>query len=268
MRPSSYVYGNGTSYVCSATFRINGTRIGWLEAWPMVNIKDWYISVHLWCFWCDSFTGIEWECWMKDFFHSLMSDTRFGQSFWLPIPNQRLPFNRPRNHFIWSPLRPTCGLWSTPLLPSNSVKYLTPRSIQLNLIFCNFIFFKARIGNGSWRTCRLSGQTQPLYTLPWQPELYAAGLHTLQVRVRDESGSENQIEIEFSLDGSRPVPAVLKRFLLLMDLTTFFAVHFCGLFSVSLIWWAAICSDTLLHGRRSLRCTSDHPANRPASDHK
>lgn len=97
---------------------------------------------------------------------------------------------------------------------------------------------QARIGNGSWRTCRLSGQTQPLYTLPWQPELYAAGLHTLQVRARDESGSENQIEIEFSLDGSRPVPAVLKRFLLLMDLTTFFAILFCtgvGLCVVPLI---------------------------------
>jgi hypothetical protein len=56
------------------------------------------------------------------------------------------------------------------------------------------------LDNGAWEPCKLTGQKNPLYTAPWQPELYAIGPHTLEVRAKDSSGSKETTEIEFALD--------------------------------------------------------------------
>ena len=155
MWPLPHVSGTGASHVCSASFRIDGTGIGRLEAGQMVNLeeflsmsmipknhrqmlrchskwfgyltssKTWIDEIPITKFDVVGFAGIVWACSMRDFSHSSMSGTKFGRSFWWLIQSRRLPFSRTRNHFIWLPPRRTSGSWYIPRLPSNSVKYFT-----------------------------------------------------------------------------------------------------------------------------------------------
>ena len=80
---------------------------------------------------------------------------------------------------------------------------------------------QVRIDDGDWIECRLTGKSHPLYTAPWQPQLYSSGLHILEVRAKDASGSETSAKIEFSLDGSRSPFPILARLILMIDMTTF-----------------------------------------------
>ncbi|XP_046445008.1 transmembrane protein 62-like isoform X2 [Daphnia pulex] len=77
------------------------------------------------------------------------------------------------------------------------------------------------LDHGSWKPCKLTGQNNPLYTAPWQPELYAEGRHTLEVRAKDSSGSEETTEIEFALDKTiSPHFSWRAEIALMWDLTT------------------------------------------------
>ncbi|KAK7474694.1 hypothetical protein BaRGS_00034059 [Batillaria attramentaria] len=60
----------------------------------------------------------------------------------------------------------------------------------------------------------------PLYTLPWKPELYSLGLHTIRVLVTDETGYVKSLEQPFSVDGSQPSFAFWPRFVLMMNIFT------------------------------------------------
>jgi hypothetical protein len=77
-----------------------------------------------------------------------------------------------------------------------------------------------RLDNGAWEPCKLTGQKNPLYTAPWQPELYAKGPHTLEVRAKDSSGSEKITEIEFALDNTKPHYPWRAEIALMRDFTT------------------------------------------------
>lgn len=77
---------------------------------------------------------------------------------------------------------------------------------------------------GSWQPCKRSGQKHPLYTAPWQPELYSKGLHVLQVRARDSSGSEMLSKIEFALDDTKPRFPLSARLTLMLDFTTMVSI--------------------------------------------
>lgn len=77
-----------------------------------------------------------------------------------------------------------------------------------------------RLNQGAWQACKLTGKSHPLFTVPWQPALYADGQHVLQVRAKDSSGAESITQIDFALDKSRPDFPFLARLALMTDLTT------------------------------------------------
>ncbi|EFX84466.1 hypothetical protein DAPPUDRAFT_314796 [Daphnia pulex] len=85
---------------------------------------------------------------------------------------------------------------------------------------------EVRLDHGSWKPCKLTGQKNPLYTAPWQPELYAKGPHTLEVRAKDSSGSEKITEIDFALDDTMPHYPWSARIALMWDFTTLSKVVF------------------------------------------
>lgn len=85
---------------------------------------------------------------------------------------------------------------------------------------------QVRIDDEPWRSCHLTGLNHPLWTAPWDPDQYATGLHTLQVRASDRSGFVNQISHQFSLDGSQPLFPLLPRLFLMVDLTSVAQVLF------------------------------------------
>ncbi|XP_046445010.1 transmembrane protein 62-like [Daphnia pulex] len=85
---------------------------------------------------------------------------------------------------------------------------------------------EVRLDNGAWEPCKLTGQKNPLYTAPWQPELYAKGPHTLGVRAKDSTGSEKITEIEFALDNTMPHYPWRARIALMWDFTTMSKVVF------------------------------------------
>lgn len=76
-----------------------------------------------------------------------------------------------------------------------------------------------KLDQGSWEPCKLTGEKTPLYTVPWQPELYAKGLHVLEVRAKDSSGAENFAKIDFALDNTTPHFPWGARMALMWDLT-------------------------------------------------
>ncbi|XP_057374935.1 transmembrane protein 62-like isoform X2 [Daphnia carinata] len=89
-----------------------------------------------------------------------------------------------------------------------------------------------KLDEGSWQPCKRSGQQHPLYTAPWQPELYSKGLHVLHVRASDSSGSEVLTKIEFALDDTKPRFPLSARLALMLDFTAVSKV----IFAVSIIW--------------------------------
>ncbi|KAI9551793.1 hypothetical protein GHT06_022129 [Daphnia sinensis] len=85
---------------------------------------------------------------------------------------------------------------------------------------------EVKLDEGSWQPCKRSGQKHPLYTAPWQPELYSKGLHVLQVRASDSSGSEVLTKIEFALDDTKPRFPLSARLTLMLDFTAMSKVFF------------------------------------------
>ena len=79
---------------------------------------------------------------------------------------------------------------------------------------------QVKLDHGSWKPCNLTGQKTPLYTAPWQPELYAEGLHVLEVRAIDFSGAEIHTELDFALDNTKPNFPLMARIALMWDFTT------------------------------------------------
>ena len=77
-----------------------------------------------------------------------------------------------------------------------------------------------KLDQGSWTPCTLTGQNTPLYTVPWQPELYSTGLHVLEVRAKDTSGAEVITKIDFALDDTKPHFTLRARIALMWDFTT------------------------------------------------
>ena len=84
-----------------------------------------------------------------------------------------------------------------------------------------------KIDEGRWRQCQLTGLNHPLYTVPWEPEKYINGLHTLYVRAKDRSGSFSEISHQFALDGSKPLFPILSRLALMMDVTSLVGLLSC-----------------------------------------
>ena len=78
---------------------------------------------------------------------------------------------------------------------------------------------KLRINDEDWRECRRTGTKWPLFTAPWDPSKYSTGLHRLKVEAKDSTGSEESINIEFAVDGTRPEPAssFIANYLLTFD---------------------------------------------------
>lgn len=66
----------------------------------------------------------------------------------------------------------------------------------------------------------------PLYVVPWQPMLYAQGLHVIRVSAEDSLGFQNEVSHYFSVDGSRPSFRFTSRFFLMSDHTKLFRTTF------------------------------------------
>jgi len=138
-------------------------------------------------------------------------------------------------HKVWPIIVVTNPKPAFTVQPNKEPYHLVSSSTHIRIMIYSpspIEFCEARIGNEEWRSCIFSGKDSPLYTLPWQPELYSSGLHSLQVRARDQSGSENQVEIQFSLDGSQPLATIARRIILLLDFTTTLRV----LFGLAVAW--------------------------------
>lgn len=81
-----------------------------------------------------------------------------------------------------------------------------------------------KIDNDQWIACHITGKNYPLFTAPWNPSHYANGLHTLDIRAKDKSGSESLTRIEFALDGRNPTFPVLARLALMTNITTLVSI--------------------------------------------
>lgn len=81
--------------------------------------------------------------------------------------------------------------------------------------------------------------TSPLYTAPWQPEVFAAGLHTISVSVKDSAGNEANVTQTFSLDGTVPPLLLFPQFLLLTNFRSLLQMEF-------LFVWLSLLSTLLL----------------------
>lgn len=79
---------------------------------------------------------------------------------------------------------------------------------------------QVKLDEGAWEPCKFTGKEHPLFTAPWQPELYAEGRHVLQVRAKDSTGSEVSTRIDFALDKTQPYFPFMARVALMMDITT------------------------------------------------
>ena len=95
------------------------------------------------------------------------------------------------------------------------------------------MFLQVKLDDGAWEPCKLTGEKHPLFTALWNPELYVRGRHTLEVRVKDSSGSQGSTRIDFALDNSLPHFPLMARVALMMDITTVVSIQFCQLISVS-----------------------------------
>ncbi|XP_076463493.1 transmembrane protein 62-like [Babylonia areolata] len=76
----------------------------------------------------------------------------------------------------------------------------------------------------------------PLYTLPWNPEDYSLGLHSLRVTVKDDTGYTKSVDQSFSVDGSTPDFEFWPRFVLMVNIFTLSKmVYGCCVFSYVLV---------------------------------
>ncbi|KAF2362484.1 Calcineurin-like phosphoesterase domain ApaH type [Trinorchestia longiramus] len=66
----------------------------------------------------------------------------------------------------------------------------------------------------------------PLYSVHWQPALYAAGLHTIEVLAQDVDGRQRIIKQPFSVDGSKPNFRFWPRVLLMSNISAVFQFLF------------------------------------------
>uniref|UniRef100_T1K694 TMEM62 Ig-like domain-containing protein n=2 Tax=Tetranychus urticae TaxID=32264 RepID=T1K694_TETUR len=71
-----------------------------------------------------------------------------------------------------------------------------------------------RVDNEPWSIMNRAPKTHPLFTYPWNPEKYSAGLHKIEVLASDENGNENTETVEFSIDGTKPEYPFGARFIL------------------------------------------------------
>ena len=55
-----------------------------------------------------------------------------------------------------------------------------------------------QINDDDWKNA--SNVKGPLYIVPWQPEKYGTGIHSINVRSRDREGRERGITQPFSID--------------------------------------------------------------------
>ncbi|XP_015782777.1 transmembrane protein 62 [Tetranychus urticae] len=78
-----------------------------------------------------------------------------------------------------------------------------------------------RVDNEPWNIMNRASKTHPLFTYPWHPKKYSAGLHKIEVLASDENGNENTETVEFSIDGTKPEYPFGARFLLRVSTRTF-----------------------------------------------
>ena len=71
-----------------------------------------------------------------------------------------------------------------------------------------------RIGaDGDWVPMTRVRDTN-LYVSPWDPEKYLSGMHVIQVKARDTSGTERNASHVFSFDGSKPEFGLKSKFIM------------------------------------------------------
>ncbi|XP_052769195.1 transmembrane protein 62-like [Mya arenaria] len=75
----------------------------------------------------------------------------------------------------------------------------------------------------------------PVYVLPWKPEDYNYGLHTMAVTVKDILHGTHMMEHHFSLDNSRLSFPFMGRLVLMMDVAVVFKVIFYLVVSVYIV---------------------------------
>ena len=67
----------------------------------------------------------------------------------------------------------------------------------------SIVHVEASIDGGDWSNMMSVSSSSPLFVLPWTPDNYKEGIHTISVKATDSSGQESTITSEFSLDGSK-----------------------------------------------------------------
>lgn len=81
-----------------------------------------------------------------------------------------------------------------------------------------------KVDDGSWQNCtHVQG---PLYVHPWDPNLYAVGIHHIHVIIKDVAGRQKITTQPFSLDGTRMSFQVLPRLALMSNISTVFQFLF------------------------------------------
>lgn len=96
--------------------------------------------------------------------------------------------------------------------------------------------------DGNW--IKANHEEGPLFTVPWMPELYATGVHYMQVKAVDSTGRNQTITHPFSVDGTRLNFRFLPRFILMSNISTVFQVFFGALLFVCVV---PLCIVKYLH---------------------
>ncbi|PNF33569.1 hypothetical protein B7P43_G16995 [Cryptotermes secundus] len=83
---------------------------------------------------------------------------------------------------------------------------------------------QVKVDDSIWQNCtHILG---PLYVHPWNPNLYARGIHEIHVLIKDEAGREKLTTQPFSLDGSRMSFRLLPRLALMSNISLVFQCLF------------------------------------------
>ncbi|XP_021929537.1 transmembrane protein 62-like isoform X2 [Zootermopsis nevadensis] len=92
---------------------------------------------------------------------------------------------------------------------------------------------EVKVDDGVWQHCtHIRG---PLYVHPWDPNLFATGIHEIHVLIKDKAGREKVITQPFSLDGTQMSFRLFPRLVLMSNISLVFQFLFGTMLTVCIL---------------------------------
>ncbi|KAE8751912.1 hypothetical protein FOCC_FOCC001389 [Frankliniella occidentalis] len=112
-------------------------------------------------------------------------------------------------------------------MTSREPQSLTPSSTHVRILVFSLDkiqLVQVRFNDGDWLNA--NHEKDALYTVPWTPDAYSSGIHSLHVKAVDVTGRHRTVTHPFSIDGTRLSFNFLPRFVLMSNISVVFQVLF------------------------------------------